>query len=66
MLDRTRKTVTLSTWSLEKRGRYWYASKPQFFQEQGAERGPFSSILSACLTIGKELAKEATRHYSKA
>ena len=66
MLDRTRKLIVLPTWSLEKRGRYWHIVRPQFFQEKGAEKGPYSSILSACLTIGRELAKEAARQHLKA
>lgn len=61
MLDRTRKVIPLSAWALEKRGRYWYIIKPQFFLDGAAEKGPYSTIVSACLTIARELAKEAAR-----
>lgn len=65
MLDRTRNVITLSTWALEKRGRWWYIVKPQFFKEAGADKGPYSSIVSACLMIARELAKEAVQRHSK-
>ena len=63
MLDRTRNVVTLSTWSLERRGRYWHIVKPAFFTDPAADKGPFSSIQSACLMIARELAKEAARKF---
>ena len=65
MLDRTRKVVALSNWSIEKRGRYWYIHRPQFFTEPAKERGPYGSALSAGLMIGRELAKEAVKRLSQ-
>lgn len=65
MLDRTRTVISLSTWGLEKRGRYWHIVKPQFFREQGATKGPYSSIMSACLSIARELAKEAVQRHAE-
>jgi len=62
MLDRTRNVIQLSTWALERRGRYWYITKPQFFQEGAREKGPYSSITSAVLTIAREHIKEATNY----
>lgn len=63
MLDRTKNVIPLSTWALEKRGRYWYAVKPQFFQEGAKQRGPYSSIVSAALMIAREHIKEAQKHF---
>jgi len=52
--------IPLSTWHLEKRGRYWHIVRPQFFtMVEGRERGPYSSIMSACLMIARELVREA-------
>ena len=59
MLDRTRKVIQLSTWVLEKRGRYWHIINPAFFTNPEVTKGPYSTLLSACLTIGRELYREA-------
>ena len=56
-----RRIIPLSTWSLEKRGRYWHIIKPMFFTDPAAEKGPYGSLMSACLMIARELAKEAAR-----
>lgn len=61
MLDRTKKVIPLSTWSLERRGPYWHIIKPAFFTDSAAEKGPYTSIVSATLMIARELAKEAAR-----
>lgn len=65
MLDRTKKVIPLSTWSLERRGPYWHITKPAFFTDPAAEKGPYSSIMSACLMIARELAREAVRKAAK-
>lgn len=62
MLDRTKKVIPLATWSIERRGRYWHIIKPAFFTDPEVIKGPFSTLLSACLSIGRELYKEAGRH----
>jgi hypothetical protein len=59
------QTIPLSTWSLEKRGRYWFITKPMFFTDPAATKGPYSSIVSACLMIARELTKEATARFYK-
>lgn len=52
--------VPLSTWHLERRGRYWHIVRPQFFTlTKAKERGPYGSITSACLMIARELIREA-------
>lgn len=63
MLDRTRNVIPLSTWSLERRGRYWHIVKPAFFTDPAASKGPYSSIISATLMIARELAKEAAAKF---
>ena len=61
MLARPKQIITLSVWSLERRGKYWHIVKPQFFTEPAIEKGPYSTVMSACLMIARELVKEATR-----
>jgi hypothetical protein len=61
MLDRPKNVIPLPAWALEKRGRYWHIIKPQFFKEPGIDKGPYSTIMSACLMIARELAKEAVK-----
>jgi len=61
----TKNVVPLSTWSLERRGRYWHITKPAFFTDPAASKGPYSSIVSATLMIARELAKEAAAKFYK-
>ena len=65
MPDCTRNVIPLLTWALEKRGRWWHIVKPPFFQQAGASKGLYSSIVSACLMIARELAKEAVKRQFK-
>ena len=52
--------IPLSTWHLEKRGRYWHIVRPGFFTlTSHRERGPYGSVTSACLMIARELVREA-------
>lgn len=60
MLDKTKQVIALPMWSIEKRGRYWHIVKPAFFTDPMIDKGPYSSIASACLMIARELVKEAT------
>jgi hypothetical protein len=62
MLDTARgNRITLPTYSLEKRKDGWYFSAPTFFSAPSDPKGPYSSIMSACLMIARELAREAVR-----
>lgn len=61
MLDRTKHVIPLSTWHLEKRGRWFYIVRQQFFHQEGREKGPYSNIVSACLMIAREHIKETQR-----
>jgi hypothetical protein len=57
---------SLSTWSIEKRKKGWYAYKTPFFSNPTKEeKGPYSSIMSACLMIARELAREAVARHQK-
>ena len=62
MLDTARsRRIVLPTYSLEKRKGGWYILTPTFFSEPTEARGPYSTIISACLMIARELAREAVR-----
>jgi hypothetical protein len=66
MLDRTKQVYSLSTWSIEKRKKGWYAYKTPFFRDPATdEKGPYSSIMSACLMIARELAREAVKRHQR-
>jgi len=55
-----RQVIALSTWHLEKRGRWYHIVRPGFFTlTKQKERGPYSSVMSACLMIARELVREA-------
>jgi hypothetical protein len=62
MLDKSRHVISFPAWSIEKRGRYWHIVKPSFFKEPEIDKGPYSTVMSACLMIAKELVKEAIKH----
>ena len=52
-------TIPLSTWYLEKRGRWWHIVRPGFFTvTPRLEKGPYSTLMSACLMIARELVRE--------
>lgn len=57
----SRHVVPLSTWNLERRGRWWHIVRPGFFTDPRIEKGPFGSLTSACLMIARELAREALK-----
>lgn len=66
MLDTPRSNrITLPTYSLEKRKDGWYFFAPTFFSEPSAPKGPYGSIMSACLMIARELAREAVRKQTR-
>ncbi len=65
MLDRPKSIYMLSTWSIEKRGKRWYIIKPSFFADPKIEKGPYGTIMSACLMIARELAAEAVSRHNK-
>ncbi len=53
-------TIALATWHLEKRGRWWHIVRPAFFNETARlDKGPYSTVMSACLMIARELVREA-------
>ena len=56
--------IALSTWYLEKRGRWWHIVRPGFFTlDPPLERGPYSTLMSACLMIARELVREALKRH---
>jgi hypothetical protein len=67
MLDTARRNrIALPTYSLEKRKDGWYFFVPTFFSEPGNPKGPYSTIMSACLMIARDLARVAVhRHKQK-
>ncbi len=65
MLAHSKQTYMLATWSIEKRRNGWYIFKAPFFEDERPSKGPYSSIMSACLMIGRELAQEAVKRHHK-
>jgi hypothetical protein len=64
MLDKVRRnSIMLSTYNLEKRKDGWYFWKAPFFTAEAKPKGPYSSIMSACIMIARELAREAAKRY---
>jgi hypothetical protein len=61
-----RPIYALTQWTVEKRNRGWYISPTcDRFSHGNMRRGPYSSIVSACLAISKQLATEARKRYSR-
>jgi len=66
MLDKARSnSIMLSTFNLEKRKDGWYFWKAAFFTAEEKPKGPYSSIMSACMMIARELAREAAQRFRK-
>ena len=64
MHDKTRNTVQLSPYTIEKRGRYFYYWRAPFFTEPDV-KGPYSSMRSVTLMIARDLFNEAPNTYKK-
>jgi hypothetical protein len=60
-----RPIYALTQWTVQRRSRGWYISSTiDRLSHGGLWRGPYSSNVSACLAISKQLAKEAReRHH---
>jgi hypothetical protein len=65
MLDTAKNVYMLSTWSIEKRKNGWFIYRTPFFDDAHHPKGPYSTIMSACLMIARELAREAVRRHQK-
>jgi hypothetical protein len=66
MLDKARRNaIMLPNYNLEKRkdGRYFW--KAPFFTAEAEPKGPYGSIMSACMMIARELAREATQRFRR-
>jgi hypothetical protein len=66
MLDKTRgSSITLSTYNLEKRKNGWYFWKAPFFTAEADPKGPYGSIMSACMMIAREMARDAAQRFNR-
>lgn len=66
MLDKPRiNSIMLSTYNIEKRKNGWYFWKAPFFTSEAVPKGPYGSIMSACMMIARELAREAGQRYKR-
>ena len=65
MLDTSKNVYMLSTWSIERRRNGWFIYPTPFFSDTNQPKGPYSSIMSACLMIARELAREVVRRHHK-
>ncbi len=66
MLDKTRSnSIMLSTYNLERRKDGWYFWKAPFFTAEAERKGPYGSIMSACMMIARELAREAAQRFNR-
>lgn len=64
MLNKVRgNSIMLSTYNLEKGKDGWYFWKAPFFTAEPKPKGPYGSIMSACMMIARELAREAAQRY---
>ena len=64
MFDKAhRNSIMLSTYNIEKRKDGWYFWKAPFFTAEADPRGPYGSMMSACMMIARELAREAAQRY---
>ena len=66
MLDKPRNnSIMLSTYNLERRKDGWYFWKAPFFTAEADPKGPYGSIMSACMMIARELAREAAQRFNR-
>ena len=66
MLDKARSnSIMLSTYNLEKRKDGWYFWRAPFFTAEAEPKGPYSSSMSACMMISRELAREAAQRFNR-
>jgi hypothetical protein len=66
MLDKARSnSIMLPTYNLEKRKDGWYFWRAPFFTAEAEPKGPYSSIMSACMMIARELAREAAQRFKR-
>jgi len=62
MLDKARgDSIMLPTYNLEKRKDGWHFWKAPFFTAEAEPKGSYGSIMSACMMIARELAREAAQ-----
>ena len=64
MLDKSRSnSIMLSTYNLEKRDDGWYFWRVPFFTAEAESKGPYGSIMSACMMIATQatITKTATQ-----
>ena len=55
-----RSAFALSMWTAEQRGNYWYYGDT-YRDRPDQYRGPYSSKISVCLMIAREMTKEIVR-----
>jgi hypothetical protein len=55
MLDNRRRIYALQSWTVEKKARGWYIRRTDHDEPW---RGPYTSEISACLTIARFLKRE--------
>jgi hypothetical protein len=64
MRDKARRNaIMLPTYNLEKRKDGWYFWRAPFFTAEAQPKGPYGSIMSACMMIARELAREVAQRY---
>jgi hypothetical protein len=59
-----RDAFMLSQWTVEQRGSYWYYGDP-YRDEKAKFKGPYSSLASVTLMLGRELLKEVQRRQKR-
>jgi hypothetical protein len=55
MLDNRKRIYALQSWTVEKRATGWFIRRTDHDESW---RGPYSSAMSACLTIARHLKRE--------
>jgi hypothetical protein len=66
MLNKARgDSIMLSTYNLQRRTDGWYFWKAPFFTAEAEPKGPYGSIMSVCMMIARELAREAAQRYRR-
>ena len=64
-MARERYVYALSVWTVEKRARGWYYARAATHHESGDWKGPYSSVESISLMLGRELRREITARYRR-
>lgn len=58
MLQNAKRTYALEGWTVEKRAKGWYLYRTY---AESKPKGPYSSPVSVCLMVARELLKELRR-----